>query len=117
MGERYTADPKNIIVATSKINKQPKAVSELYTLLGLFNSFWRSIRNFSKIATPFYDLLKNWLNNGNLITSQKNTSLLAYPDFEQTFVHHIDASGQGFDCPLFEQQNGQLMILVLAVGH
>ena len=40
-----------------------------------------------------------------------------YPDFEQTFVHHIDASGQGFDCPLFEQQNGQLMILVLAVGH
>ena len=48
---------------------------------------------------------------------KKNTSLLAYPDFEQTFVHHIDASGQGFHCPLFEQQNGQLMILVLAVGH
>ena len=57
--EVYTTDPKNIINVTFKISKQPKTVSELYTLLSLFDSFWRSIPNLSKIATPFYDLLKN----------------------------------------------------------
>ena len=57
--EGYTADQKNIIAVKSKINKQPKSVSELSTLLGHVGYFWRPIPKFSKIATPLYDLLKN----------------------------------------------------------
>ena len=56
--EGYTADPKNILAVTSKINKKPETISELRTLLGLVGYFRRYIPNFSKTASSLYQLLK-----------------------------------------------------------
>ena len=56
--EVYTADPKNVLAVESKINKKPKTISELWTLFGLNGYFTRYTPNFSKTASPIYQLLK-----------------------------------------------------------
>ena len=38
-------------------------------------------------------------------------SLVAYPDFDQSFILHTDASVQGLSCAVYQQQNVQLRIL------
>ena len=68
--EGYTADPKNVLAEASKINKKLKTISELWTLFGLTGYFRRYTPNFSKTASPIYQLLKgqpknhikHWLN-------------------------------------------------------
>ena len=55
----YTADPKNVSVVSSKINKKPETISELRTLLGLVGYFRRYTPNFSKTESPLYQLLKD----------------------------------------------------------
>ena len=56
--EGYTANPKNMLAVTSKINKKPKTITELKTLLGLVGHFRRYIPNFSEIASPLLPAVK-----------------------------------------------------------
>ena len=56
--EGYAANPKNMLAVTSKINKKPKTITELKTLLGLAGYFRRYIPNFSEIASPLLPAVK-----------------------------------------------------------
>ena len=56
--EGYTTNPKNILAVTSKINKKLKISKELWNFLGLVGYLRRYIPNFSKTASPLYQLLK-----------------------------------------------------------
>ena len=55
----YTIDPKNVNAVLGKIKKKPNSITELRSLLGLVGYFRRAIPNFSQIAKPLYDILKN----------------------------------------------------------
>ena len=123
--ESCTADPKNILAVTSNINK--KAISELRTLLGLVGYFRKYIPNFSKTASPLYQLQKGqpeksckalieWekkqRSSINVLLNQiTNPLLLAYPAFSKLLISHIDASDQGIGCALYQCQNGELRVL------
>ena len=56
--EGYSANPKNILAVTSKINKKTQTIRELKTLLGLVGHFRRYIPNFSEIASPLLPAVK-----------------------------------------------------------
>ena len=40
-----------------------------------------------------------------------NPPTLSYPDFSNPFILHIDASGKGLGCALYQQINGELKVL------
>ena len=54
----YTIDPKNVDAVLGKLKKLNN-ITELRSLLGLVGYFRRAIPNFSQIAKPLYDILKN----------------------------------------------------------
>ena len=124
--EGYTADPKNIAAIKSKIKSPPKNITELRSTLGLVGYFRRSIPNFSKLANPLYSLLKSdpEKKERELIWKQEHQEaldqllhhltvppLLAYPDFNNSFILHTDASTKGLGCTLYQEQEGKLRIL------
>ena len=53
----YRADPQDSI-ALEKFRAPPKTVSELRSLLCFLGYYRCSVKNFSKILKPLYDLLK-----------------------------------------------------------
>ena len=125
----YTADPKNIITVSSKLKKKPSSITELRGILGLVGYFRRSIPNFSQRASPLYQILTDiqnkqrhskepidWNDNhqaalDKLLHHLVTPPILAYPDYDQPFILHTDASHLGLGCSLFQMQNGKLRVL------
>lgn len=57
--EGSKADPADTEAVRSLIDKQPKNVGELRRILGLLRYYRQYIKDFSRIASPLYDLLKS----------------------------------------------------------
>lgn len=89
---------------TSCINKypRPKNVVEIQRFLGLCNYYRKFIENFAKIAKPLYNLCGKdvpfiWNQScenafNNLKQAISSPPVLAFPDFNETFIVHTDAS-------------------------
>ena len=56
--EGYKADTSNTHALTVLKEQQPKTVGDVRRILGLLNYYRKYIPNFSQIATPLFDLLK-----------------------------------------------------------
>lgn len=89
---------------TECINKypRPRTVTEVQRFLGLCNYYRKFINNFAKMAKPLYNLCcadvpfvwNQACENGfeDLKRAVSNPPVLAFPDFNETFVVHTDAS-------------------------
>ena len=126
--EGYTVDPKNTQAVVTKSKRKPTNITELRSLLGLVGYFRRSIPSFSQIAKPLYDILKDaekrakskqiivWTEEhqkslDQLIHCITTPPILAYPNFEDPFILHTDASSKGLGCALYQIQDNQLRVL------
>ena len=132
----YRLDPKNIEAVTQLKDNPPRTVGDVRRVLGLLGYFRRYISNFSKKAKPLNELLQHkegvckekstkgvpskteisWQENHQtalieLIDSLINPPVLAFPDYSQPFVLHVDASGDGLGCALYQKQNKVLRVL------
>jgi hypothetical protein len=115
LGHELTAD--GVAVDPKKIEavsewQQPKNVTDIRSFLGLAGYYRRFIENFSKIAKPMTELLKN---NVPFVWSPKceasfqelkfrltTTLVLTLPDIRKDFIVYCDASRQGLDCVLMQ---------------
>jgi hypothetical protein len=115
LGHVLTAD--GVAVDPEKIEavsewQQPKSVTDIRSFLGLAGYYRRFIENFSKIAKPMTELLKN---NVPFVWSSKceasfrelksrltTTPVLTLPDIRKDFVVYCDASRQGLGCVLMQ---------------
>src|SRR6266542_7096038 len=92
---------------------QPKNVSEIQSFLGLMEYYRRFIKNFSKIAKPMTELLKQgvkfeWTDECEMAFQTLKTRLttapvLAQPDIHKDFDVYYDASRIGLGCVLMQE--------------
>ena len=111
-----------------RLKKKPNSITELRSLLGLVEYFRRAILNFSQIARPLYNILKNsdltsrskqsinWTEEhqsrlDNLLIHVTSPPILAFPDFQLPFILHTDALAKGLGCALYQIQENQLRVL------
>ena len=93
--------------------------------------FRKSIQNFSQTASPLYQILTDnqnkqrhsikkliaWNDNhqaalDELLLHLVTSPIFAYPEYDQSFILHTDASHLEFDCSLIQIQNGKLRVIV-----
>ena len=140
-GDGYKMDDNNIKAVTSLLDQKPKTVGDV--TLGLLLYYRRSIPAFAKIAKPLYELLTGtdniaqpsqvnnskgqlksnvyvkWTDRHNgsleeLITLLKNSPLLAFPDPEEPYILHTDASQDGLGAVLYQKQKGKNRVIAYA---
>lgn len=80
----------------------PKSVKETQSFLGLSNYYRRYVENYAEIARPLYDLCKKdvkykWNEEcdmafNTLKNALSNPPVLIFPDFNEKFILHTDAS-------------------------
>ena len=110
----YEIDTSNIKAVTDLVTNVPSNVGQLRRVLGLLGYYRRYIKGFSRKAQPLFDLLKkdtikssskvlkdstsiHWRRQHQkafetLITAITSPPFLSYPDFDQSFILHVDAS-------------------------
>jgi hypothetical protein len=108
--EGVAVDPEKIEAVSEW--QQPKSVTDIRSFLGLAGYYRRFIENFSKIAKPMTELLKNnvpfvWspkceASFQELKTRLTTTPVLTLPDIRKDFVVYCDASRQGLGCVLMQ---------------
>ncbi|PUZ76258.1 hypothetical protein GQ55_1G274800 [Panicum hallii var. hallii] len=101
--EGVAVDPEKIEAVSEW--QQPKSVTDIRSFLGLAGYYRRFIENFSKIAKPMTELLKNnvpfaWspkceASFQELKSRLTTTPVLTLPDIRKDFVVYCDASRQG----------------------
>ena len=136
--EGYRPDPEDV-KALDKCKVPPTDVGKLRSLLGFLGYYRTYITNFSKKMKPVYDLLQQtdekkpktgkkqldskmkitWTDQHQKIVEEvveylKSPNVIAYPDFEQPFIVHTDASQEGLGAALYQVQNGKMRIISLA---
>ena len=109
---------EGVVVDPAKIEaviewQQPKNVTDIRSFLGLARYYRRFIKNFSKIAKPMTELLKNgtpfvWSEKceasfQELKSKLTTTPILTLPDVQKDFVVYCDASHQGLGCVLMQE--------------
>src|SRR6187551_1985898 len=109
--EGVAVDPEKIEAVSEW--QQPKSVTEIRSFLGLAGYYRRFIENFSKIAKPMTELLKNnvpfkWTDKceesfQELRHKLTTTPMLTLPDIRKDFVVYCDASRQGLGCVLMQE--------------
>jgi hypothetical protein len=114
----HVLSAEGIVVDLSKVEsitkcEQPLNVIDVRSFLGMEGYYQRFIENFSKIAKPMTELLKNntkfeWSEvceksfqelKRRLITAP----VLTLPDIKKDFVVYCDASRQGLRCVLMQE--------------
>jgi hypothetical protein len=111
IADGVAVDPEKIEAVSEW--QQPKSVTDIRNFLGLAGYYQRFIENFSKIAKPMTELLKN---NVPFIWSPKceasfqelksrltTTPVLTLPDIRKDFVVYCDASHQGLGCVMMQE--------------
>lgn len=96
---------------------QPRTVKQIRRFLGMAGWYQRYIKNFSAIAAPITDLLKNsdrflWTKDANeafekLKSSLTTAPVLTHPDFNERFYIQCDASMTGVGGVLFQLKQGE----------
>ena len=141
--EGYYPDPDNNKVVKALSKQSPKTVGDLRHILGLLGYYRRYIKDYAKIARPLFNLLEvkqnesadksiktksgqlpsstliSWKNIHQetletLIDAITSAPLLAYPDFEKSFIVHTDASEKGLGAVLYQRQEGKLRVISYA---
>ena len=126
----YKMDPENTKAVVALKDLKPKSISEVRRLVGLLSVYRRFIPHFSRKAKPLYDLLKQtgparraksklsveWTDchqkqMENLIDAITQFPIMAYPDFEEAFTLHTDASYDGLGAVLYQVQEGQMKVI------
>ena len=142
-GDGYCMDEKNIKAITSLLNQKPTTVGDVRKVLGLLSYYRRSIPSFAKIAKPMYELITgtdnmpqvskishskgqlkssitvNWTDRQQksleeIITLLTNSPLLAFPDPEEPYILHTDASQDGLGAVLYQKQQGKNRVIAYA---
>ena len=127
--EGYRMDPKNIEPVLALKTLKPRNASDVRRLVGLLSVYRRFIPHFAKEAKPLYDLLKQ-KGGGQISKTQKiawtdvhqqatdklidvitSFTVMSYPDFDQPFVLHTDASYDGLGAVLYQKQNDKLKVI------
>ncbi|WVZ95635.1 hypothetical protein U9M48_041369 [Paspalum notatum var. saurae] len=98
--EGVSVDPEKIEAVSNW--KTPRNVTEIRSFMGLAKYYWRFIENFSKIAKPMTELLKDkvsfeWNDKREkrfqcLKDELTTTPVLTLPDLQKDFVVYCDAS-------------------------
>ena len=139
--EGYKLDPSTVAPIIRMKETPPKTVNEVRKLMGFLNYYRRYIENFSRIAKPIYDLVKlvdHDKNDANpkrkyrnqpppnqqiswtpthqsalerLIQCLVSVPVMAYPEPNNSFVLHTDASESGLGAVLYQQQNDVLRVI------
>ena len=131
----YQIDTSNVRAINALRQSNPKTVGEVRRLLGLLNYYRKYVENFSKIASPIFDLLKKLESSKTKATGFKKNKqipskqliewtavhqsaldrlidclvsppVLAYPEFDKPYILHTDASQLGLGAVLYQEQNG-----------
>ena len=100
-----------------------KNVRGVRNFLGLCN-YRKFVRNFAKIASPLNQLTRKgqkfeWTDECEQAFTYLKDALitapiLAYPDFKEKFLVHVDASADGIGMVLAEIQNGHEVVIAYA---
>ena len=131
----YRVDSENIKAVTDLLKKQPQTIGEVRKLLGLLNYYRRYVKNYATTAHPLFQLLKEGENSvknqkgvirssspiywksehqkalKSLIDELTSPPTLKYPDFNEPFILHTDASNKGLGCALYQNQKGKMRII------
>lgn len=101
--EGSRVDPADTAAVRAMKNKQPGTVGELRAVMGLLSYYRQYIKDFSRIASPLYDLLKAPLNvdiqqyRKKKWTMKQNNSVPSSTPIQWTDVHQ-SVLGQLIDC-------------------
>jgi len=111
-------------IAAVKDFPVPKNVKGVRSFLGLANYYRRFVCNFAKIAVPLNALTRKdkkfvWTTDCQsafdfLKTSLCTAPILAYPDFTQEFILHVDASDHALGYVLAQKQNDKEVVIAYA---
>ena len=129
----YGIDKSNIKAVTDLVTNAPSNIGQLRRVLGLLGYYRRYVKGFSRIAQPLFDILKkdnikssskvlkastsiHWRRQHQkaletLMTAITLPSLLTYPDFDQPFILHADASTKGLGAGLYQYKDKKVIIL------
>ena len=110
--------PNNLKVKAVENFPMPKTKKELRAFLGLSGFFRKFLKNYSTIAAPLTDLLKDdfaweWGDAQmkafeTLKALLVNAPVLAYPDYEKPFKLYCDASAIGVGATLCQEVNSMI---------
>ncbi len=102
----------------------PHDVKSLRSFVGLASYYRRYVQNFSKIATPLFNLTEKnipweWSQACHeafefLKARLVSTPILAYPNFRMPFKVYSDASGYGIGSVLSQDQDGRERVICYA---
>ena len=116
--------PNNLKVKAVEMCPQPTSKKELKSYLGLSGFFRKFVKNYSTIAGPLTELLKDnskwtWGDEQTkafnaLKTQLTNAPVLAYPDYSKPFEIYCDASAIGVGATLCQNIDGKLHPIAFA---
>ena len=131
-GEGISTNPKKVETVTKW--PTPQTVYDVRSFLGFVGHYRRFIKNFSKISKPIREVITG-LENQSKRTAKKtfiewteaansafehlkescvSTPILAYPDYQLSFILHTDSSSEGFGAVLCQRQEGKLRVIAHA---
>jgi len=133
-------DPKDVEAVQALREKTPQYVGDVRRLLGFLSYYRAYVQDFSRIARRLYKLLEVKLSSPQpkspkvkspqlssctavewssehkqtleyLINLLTKPPVLAYPNFDQPFILHTDASQQGLGAVLYQKQDGKMRVI------
>ena len=128
-------DESSVTAAQALKDFTPKSISDVRHILGLVGYHRRHIADFSRKAKPITNILLSqgekddksskrkfkidWTSEcksalNSLIDEISSAPILAYPNFEEEFIVHTDASQIGLGAVLCQRQEGQLKVVAYA---
>jgi hypothetical protein len=124
--EGISTSPKKIEVLQQW--PTPATVHDVRSFLGFAGYYRRFIHHFSQIAKPLYALLEGdmvkyhpieWTTDCDeafrlLKDKCSSAPVLAYPDFQQPFILHTDASLTGLGAVLYQELDGKKRVIAYA---
>ena len=131
----YRMDDDSIAAAKALKDVHPKNVSDVRHIMGLLGYHRRSVQDFSRRAKSITNLLLtkgrttasgakisekkmavDWTDEcqtalDSLIEAVTTAPIMAYPDFNEEFILHTDASMLGLGCILYQKQEGKMRVI------
>ena len=138
MIKKKRIDPENTKAVSTLKDNPPKTVGDVRKIVGSLGYYCCYIKDFAKIAKPLYELLQFPKSNGKsqnnskgqrpskdkvnwkeehqdvlvkLIDCLMKPPVMAYPNFEEPFILHTDASHRGLGAVLYQRQNGIIRVI------